>query len=138
MAQNTRAGILSRVRPLPAFFSFFLVVPIIEVVLFIFVGSAIGVPATIGAVVLTALIGAALVSRQGRNTLAVARADLYEGRFPAKPLAHGVMILVAGALLLTPGFLTDVIGFTLLVPAARERLRRWFVARFRPDEIIIR
>jgi UPF0716 protein FxsA len=136
VAQITRAGILAPVRPIPSLFSFFFVVSIAEVVLFIAVGSRIGVPATIGLVVLTALAGAFLVARQGRATLWAARADLVDGRFPAKPLAHGVMILVAGALLLTPGFLTDLAGFGLLVPAVREILRGWLVRRFRPDEII--
>jgi UPF0716 protein FxsA len=124
------------VRPLPSLFSFFLIVPVLEVVLFIVVGSRIGVPMTIGLVVLTALLGAALVARQGRATLTDARRDLYEGRVPTRPLAHGVMILIAGALLLTPGFLTDAFGFSLLVPGVREALRKWAVARFRPDQII--
>ena len=136
MAQITHPYILATVRPIPILFSLFLIIPIIEVLLFIAVGARIGVVATVGLVVLTALIGAALVARQGRTTLSEAQADLYDGRFPARPLAHGVMILVAGALLLTPGFLTDAIGFALLVPGVREVLRRWAVARFRPDQII--
>lgn len=136
MAQITHPCILATVRPIPILFSLFLIIPIIEVLLFIAVGARIGVVATVGLVVLTALIGAALVARQGRTTLSEAQADLYDGRFPARPLAHGVMILVAGALLLTPGFLTDAIGFALLVPGVREVLRRWAVARFPPDQII--
>ena len=86
---------------------------------------------------LTAFIGAALVTRQGRATLHKAREDLAAGVAPARHLADGVMILVAGALLLTPGFLTDAIGFLLLVPAIRGVVRRWGMRRFRPDITII-
>ena len=137
MAQPTHPCNLDEMRPVPTVFSLFLLIPIIEVVLFIVVGSRIGVGATIGLVVLTAVIGAALVTRQGRSTLLRARNDIAEGRLPAGPLVHGVMILVAGALLLTPGFLTDAIGFALLVPGLREILRRWASKRFRPDVTII-
>ena len=136
MAQVTCPGILAPVRPIPSLFAFFLVVPVVEVVIFIIVGSRIGVTATVISVVLTALIGAALVSRQGRATLRRARDELLSGGFPAIQLAHGVMILMAGALLVTPGFLTDAIGFALLVPPVRERLRLWAMARFTPDQII--
>jgi UPF0716 protein FxsA len=121
---------------IPALLLFFRIVPIVEVVRCIVVGARIGVGCMVGAVVATALIGAFLVSRQGRATLREARNDIYEGRVPARPLANGVMILIAGALLLTPGFLTDAIGFALLVPAVREVLRRWVMARFRPDQTI--
>lgn len=123
-------------RPARALFAVFTVIPLVEVVLFIVVGSRIGVAWTVVLVLSTAVVGAALVARQGRATLLRARADLIEGRFPAGALAHGVMILIAGALLLTPGFLTDAVGFALLVPGVREVLRRWVVARFRPEQII--
>ena len=136
MAQDNCPGILAPVRPIPLLFTLFLVIPVVEVVIFILVGARIGLAATVVLVVLTAVIGAALVSRQGRSTLRQARGELLEGRFPAVPLAHGVMILVAGALLLTPGFLTDTIGFALLVSPVRERLRRWALSRFTPDQII--
>lgn len=115
----------------------FLLVPVAEVVLFIVVGSRIGVPLTAALVVLTALIGAGLVTRQGRTTLEEARNELAAGTVPARQLAHGVMILIAGALLLTPGFLTDAVGFGLLIPAVREVLRRFVLRRFRPDVTII-
>lgn len=117
-------------------FALFSLVPLVEVVLFIVVGNEIGVGPTILLVVLTALVGAALVTRQGRSTLAVARNDLLEGRFPGRAIAHGVMILIAGALLLTPGFLTDAVGFAFLVPGVRETVRRWVMNRYRPDQMI--
>jgi UPF0716 protein FxsA len=135
VAQNTHPGILVRVRPVPLLFSLFLLTPIVEVVLFILIGSRIGLVATIGLVILTAAIGAVLVSRQGRAAFFQARNELLEGRFPAGPLAHGVTILVAGALLLTPGFLTDGIGFALLVPGVRKALHRRVARRYRPDQI---
>lgn len=122
-------------RPLPTLFSLFLLIPVVEVVLFIVVGSRIGLVATIGLVILTALIGAALVARQGRALVGQARGELLEGRFPVGSLAHGVMILIAGALLLTPGFLTDGIGFAFLVPGVRTAVHRWVVRRYRPDQI---
>ena len=83
-----------------------------------------------GVVLLTAVIGARLVSLQGRGVLQQIRGEFVAGQFPAKTLAHGAMIVVAGALLLTPGFLTDVIGFSLLSPPVREVLRKWGVRRW--------
>jgi UPF0716 protein FxsA len=123
------------VRPVPTLFFLFLLTPIIEVVLFILVGSRIGLVATIGLVLLTAAIGATLVARQGRAVFHQARSELYDGRFPAGPLAHGVTILVAGALLLTPGFLTDGIGFALLIPGVRTAVHRRLARRYGPDSI---
>lgn len=83
-----------------------------------------------GIVLLTAVIGANLVTRQGRGELARLQMEFGSGKFPAKPLAHGAMILVAGALLVTPGFLTDAVGFALLSPQVREGLRKWGVRRW--------
>jgi UPF0716 protein FxsA len=136
VAQVTHAGILDRVLRARSLFALFSFVPLIEVVLFIVVGNEIGVGPTILFVVLTAVIGAALVVRQGRATMASAHNDLLEGRFPGRAIAHGVMILIAGALLLTPGFFTDAVGFAFLVPAVREAVRRWVMSRYRPDQII--
>ncbi len=124
-------------RPARSILLLFLLVPILEVLLFIVVGSRIGIGWTIGLVVLTAVLGAMLVTRQGRATLEKARQDVAAGVVPARPLVHGVMILIAGALLLTPGFLTDAVGFALLIPGVREAVRRWAAARFRPDVTII-
>lgn len=81
-------------------------------------------------VLITAIVGANLVTRQGRGILQRLQNEFASGQFPAKTLAHGAMILVAGALLLTPGFLTDVIGFSLLSPQIRELLRKWGVRRW--------
>lgn len=108
----------------------FVLVPPIEIGLFMLVGGRIGFWSTMAIVLLTAVIGARLVSLQGRGVLADIQSEFAEARFPAKPLAHGAMILVSGALLVTPGFLTDVVGFSLLSPQIRELLRKWGVRRW--------
>ncbi len=107
----------------------FLVVPIAEIALLIAFSQAVGVWWTIGLVVVTAFVGSWLVSRQGRDTIRAVRTEFERGAFPAASLAHGAMILLAGAFLLTPGLLTDAAGFLLLIPAVRETIRRWYVAR---------
>jgi len=131
-------GILSSMRPLPALFVLFLVTPIVEIALFLTVGERIGIPATLVIVVITALVGASLVSRQGRAEFEALQSSIVRGAVPAKELAHGAMILVSGALLLTPGFLTDAVGFSLLVPRIRELLRRWFARRYGRGAVTIR
>lgn len=118
-------------------FLLFVVTPIAEIGLFIVVGGRIGILATLAIVFVTAIIGASLVSRQGRGELARARRTIMNGSFPGRELAHGAMILVAGALLLTPGFLTDAVGFSLLVPTIREGLRRFLARRFSDGVIVI-
>jgi UPF0716 protein FxsA len=99
----------------------FLLVPIIEIALFIQVGGAIGLLPTLAIVVITAIFGTWLVRTQGRLALNQLRGSFERLSDPTEPLAHGAMILFAGALLLTPGFFTDVVGFILLVPGARSR-----------------
>lgn len=124
-------------RIFPILLAAFIVVPIAEIALLVSIGNQIGVAETIAIVIITAFIGAALVSRQSRGAIAAVQTEFFSGRFPASELAHAAMILVAGALLLTPGFLTDVVGFALLVPAVREVIRRSAVRRYRPDVIIL-
>jgi UPF0716 protein FxsA len=118
-------------------FLLFLVVPIVEIALFFYVGSAIGVWPTMALVVITAVLGSMLVSRQGRGTWIRLQREIATGQPPTATLVHGAMILVAGALLLTPGFLTDTVGFILLIPGAREALRGWFVRRMQSRWVII-
>lgn len=100
----------------------FLAVPLAEVYVLIEVGSQVGAVAAIGLVVLTAAVGAALMRAQGLATLLRARAAMARGEAPALEMLEGAVILVAGALLLTPGFLTDAAGFACLVPSLRQRL----------------
>ena len=99
-----------------------LLVPIAEIYVLIEVGAVIGAVATIGLVVLTAVVGAALMRAQGLSTLLRARAAMGKGEVPALELLEGAVILIAGALLLTPGFITDAIGFACLAPSIRRRL----------------
>lgn len=100
-------------------------VPLIEIALFIQVGGWIGLWPTILLVIVTAVAGAWMLRRQGLGTLRRLQGEIERGGDPSRSLAHGAMLLFAGALLLTPGFFTDVIGFTLLSPAARDRLIAW-------------
>ncbi|MCG7623747.1 MULTISPECIES: FxsA family protein [unclassified Epibacterium] len=105
---------------MPLFLAFMLV-PIIEIALFIQVGSLIGLWPTLGIVILTAVLGTWLVRTQGQLALGQLRGSFERLSDPTEPLAHGAMILLAGALLLTPGFFTDAFGFLLLMPGFRTR-----------------
>jgi UPF0716 protein FxsA len=103
-------------------FVLFLAIPLIEIGLFIQIGGFIGLWPTLAVVVLTAILGTWLVRSQGSLALSQIRSSFNELNDPTEPLAHGAMILIAGALLLTPGFFTDAIGFSLLVPPVRQFL----------------
>ncbi|MEM6901507.1 MAG: FxsA family protein [Pseudomonadota bacterium] len=100
----------------------FLIVPLIEIALFIVVGDIIGLWATLAIVVLTAILGTWLVRAQGLAALGQLRGSFEQLEDPTEPLAHGAMILFSGALLLTPGFFTDAVGFALLSPQIRRRV----------------
>ncbi|MAU52158.1 MAG: exlusion protein FxsA [Roseovarius sp.] len=100
----------------------FIAVPLIEIALFIQVGGLIGLWPTLSIVVLTALAGTALLRHQGFRELDRLRAAFAGKGDPSEPLIHGAMILFAGALLLTPGFFTDTVGFLLLFPPVRTYL----------------
>lgn len=112
-------------------FGLFVAVPLIEIALFIQVGGAIGLWPTLAIVVATAIGGTWLMRQQGLQALSNIRRSLGEMTDPSEPLAHGAMILVAGAMLLTPGFFTDSVGFLLLVPGVRTRVFKWLRARVR-------
>ena len=107
----------------------FLVVPIVEIYLLIQVGQVIGAGWTIFLVVLTAVIGVALLKRQGLSTLNRAQRKLEANELPAGEILEGMGLLVAGALLLTPGFFTDAVGFLLLFPPTRILLVRAVASR---------
>ncbi len=100
----------------------FLAVPILEIGIFIVLGGAIGLWPTLAGVVVTALIGSYLIKVQGLSLLGEIQGMMRAGELPARQIAHGVMLAVAGALLLTPGYLTDSCGFLLLMPAVRDRV----------------
>ncbi len=108
---------------------FFVVTPIVEMYLLLTVGDMIGAIPTIGLVVLTAVIGVALLRQQGLATLTRAQQRLAEGGIPAAEMADGLLLAVAGPLLVTPGFATDAMGFALLTPAIRRWLGRAVAAR---------
>ncbi|MEE4270061.1 MAG: FxsA family protein [Thermoanaerobaculales bacterium] len=109
----------------------FTVVPLIELGLLIQLGRVIGLAPTIAIVLLTGFAGAALARWQGLATLRRVQADMAEGRVPGEALVDGLLILVAGAVLLTPGLLTDLAGFLLLIPPTRAAVRRALVETFR-------
>jgi len=101
-------------------FVLFLAIPLIEIALFIQVGGFIGLWWTLGIVILTAYLGTRLIRSQGIKAMNDVQSSFSELRDPTEPLAHGAMILFSGALLLTPGFFTDGVGFALLVPSVRK------------------
>ncbi|GAA3589187.1 hypothetical protein GCM10022419_084490 [Nonomuraea rosea] len=110
----------------------FLVVPVLEIWLLIQVGSVIGGPATVALLIADSLLGAWLVRREGRRAWRALQTALESGRMPDRELADGGLILVGGALLLTPGFFTDIFGFLCILPFTRPMMRRlgsWFFDR---------
>ncbi|MGV6804794.1 MAG: FxsA family protein [Ruegeria sp.] len=107
----------------------FLLVPIIEIALFIQVGGLIGLWPTLAIVVLTAILGTAMVRTQGRMAMGQLQRAFAELDDPTEPLANGAMILLSGVLLLTPGFFTDAVGFALLIPGVRAGVFRYLKNR---------
>ncbi len=97
-------------------------VPLIEIYVLIEVGSVIGAVPTVGLVIFTAVLGAAMLRQQGLATLARFQETVRREEVPAIELLEGVILLLTGLMLLTPGFFTDIIGFTLLIPAIRQGL----------------
>jgi UPF0716 protein FxsA len=112
----------------------FIVVPIVELYVIIQVGQAIGVVPTLLLLLADALLGSLLLRHQGRGAWRRFNEALAERRFPAREVADGLMIAIGGTLLLTPGFLTDVVGLVLLIPPTRAIVRRlsraYFLRRF--------
>lgn len=98
---------------------FFIAIPLIEIGLFIQLGGFLGLWTTLAVVLITAIIGSWLVRTQGAQAIANIRSSFSELSDPSEALAHGAMILLAGVLLLTPGFFTDAVGFLLMVPPFR-------------------
>ena len=115
--------------PVGVLFLLFLLVPLVEIYFLIKVGNLIGAIPTIALVVFTALLGAMLLRFQGLTTLTRSRHVLAQGQLPALEMLEGVLLLFAGALLLTPGFFTDAIGFAFLVPPLRQAVIRWFLSK---------
>jgi UPF0716 protein FxsA len=108
----------------------FVLLPALELGLLISVGRRIGTLETVGVIVATGVVGASLARSQGLQVLARLQDELGAGRLPAEPLVDGLIILVAAALLVTPGVLTDAFGLLCLVPAFRRVVKRWLRRRF--------
>lgn len=109
----------------------FIAVPVIEIGLFIQVGGAIGLLPTLAVVIITAVIGTFLLRQQGLNIVMKVQAEMAAGQMPVKNLIHGAFIVVAGLLLLTPGFFTDFIGFSLFIPQVRLMLAYFLGRQFK-------
>jgi UPF0716 protein FxsA len=107
----------------------FILVPILEIYLLITVGSLIGALPTVFLVIFTAILGTYLLRAQGLATFQKVHTTLEQGQMPAEALFEGVLLLIGGALLLTPGFFTDAIGFLCLIPSFRQFLISWLTQR---------
>lgn len=103
----------------------FITVPVLELLLFMTLGKNIGIIPTFGIILATGILGAWLTKFQGMRTLTRYQQAVNEGRLPHDEIMDGLLILVAGAVLLTPGFLTDAVGFSLLVPGIRKVMKKW-------------
>lgn len=108
----------------PALLLLFTVIPFVELFLLLEVGRRVGALPTLGLVIATGVLGAALARAQGFAALQRIQREMAEGRMPAGALLDGVLILVAGVLLITPGVLTDAVGLLLLVPPGRALVAR--------------
>jgi UPF0716 protein FxsA len=119
----------------PILLLLFILVPIVEIGLFIQVGGFLGVWTTILLVITTALIGASLVRSQGIATLLSVQNRLQEGELPAQQILEGVMLAVAGVLLLTPGFMTDALGMLVLLPKPRAIIAKQLMSRIKVNSM---
>lgn len=111
-------------------FALFLIVPVVDLALLVAVGDRVGLWPTVAAVVLTAAVGSSLARREGLAAWQRVQTKLGSGGVPGRELIDGVLILVAGTLLLTPGFLTDLVGLLGLFPPTRALVRRAVRSRF--------
>jgi|TARA_B110000495_G_scaffold30165_1_gene23008 UPF0716 protein FxsA len=114
----------------------FIVLPILEMYVLIKVGGNLGALNTVLLVLLTALIGVALLRVQGFRTLMNAKNKLGMAQLPAEEIITGIFLAIGGALLLTPGFITDIFGFLCLVPLTRRILLKVFLNNLRPFEVV--
>jgi UPF0716 protein FxsA len=109
----------------------FIGVPMVEMVLLIQLGQLVGLWPTLALIVVTGMLGAALARREGLRVWRDVQREMQAGRMPTASLVDGLLILVAGAVLLTPGLLTDAVGFFLLIPGGRRVVRRFVSSRLR-------
>ena len=107
----------------------FTAIPLLELMLLVELGAAIGLTPTIGIVILTGALGAWAARTQGFYVLARIQEEVSKGRMPGVQVLDGGLVLVGGILLITPGLLTDITGFALMIPAVRELIRRWVLRK---------
>jgi UPF0716 protein FxsA len=128
---------VARIKEVGLLFFLFVVVPILELVVIVQVGQSLGAWNTVGLLVIDSLVGAWLVKHQGLGLIRKSRERLRNGEMPGDEISAGIAVLFAGALMLTPGFVTDAFGLLLLVPPVRNVLigsiRRRFRSRLSPD-----
>lgn len=115
---------------MPFLFLLFILIPIIEITVLINVGQIIGTWYTVGLVLLSAFIGVNMLRYQGLSTLARAQQRINSGEMPAQEMVEGLVLAVGGALLITPGFVTDLIGFCCLIPFTRQAFVKGLMKRF--------
>ena len=122
----------------------FTIIPVFEIYLLIEIGSVFGVFTSIALVIFTGFLGAYLARIQGLQTLFRIQESLREGRMPSAELLDALLIGIAGLVLLTPGFLTDTVGFVLLIPSTRNAIKYWLQSKIktphmpeRPEDTII-
>ncbi len=108
-------------------FLFFLIVPFVEIYLLLQIGGIVGVFPTVLLVVFTAVLGAWLLRQQGFSTWQRLQANLAQGKVPAYEMIEGPLLLIGGALLLTPGFFTDALGFACLIPQVRRKFAKYVI-----------
>ena len=120
------------------FLILFITIPLVEIAILIKIGKIIGAGYTIALVIGTAFLGVSLLRIQGISTLAKVQANVNRGQLPATELIEGLILLISGVLLLTPGFFTDTLGFLMLVPMLRQRLAETFFVNFMKNHINIR
>ena len=109
----------------------FIIVPALELILLIEIGRRIGTLPTIGLIVFTGILGAFLARRQGLQVLRRMRTEMQAGQLPADSIFDGVIVLIAGAFLMTPGILTDTVGFLCLIPATRRVIKNLIWSRLK-------
>jgi UPF0716 protein FxsA len=114
---------------MPFLILLFIIVPIAELYVILKVGDLIGILPTIGLLVADSLLGSWLLKSQGRTVWRRFQATMQEGRIPHREVLDGVLVIFGGAFLITPGFLTDVVGVLLLLPPTRSLFRRWLIRR---------
>ncbi|MBV7300581.1 FxsA family protein [Enterovibrio paralichthyis] len=119
----------------PILLLMFITVPVIEIALFIQVGGILGLWPTVALILITAIVGASLVRSQGLQTLVTVQQRMQKGELPAQQIVEGVMLAVAGVLLLTPGFMTDAMGMAVLLPWPRAWLAKQLMGKIKVANI---